>query len=212
MSSIYPEDGAGGGFQSPAAGVDPLKNQVSQAGEKLAEAKETVRGEAAHFAERAREEVVRTVETKTESITGALDVFAEAVRKAGEELGAQDQSMAAKIATNAADGLHTFSRSLSGKSAEEMLHSLRDLGRNNPTVFLAGAVVAGLAIGRFARSSAGHEHGAASVGANEATRPYGAETAYSPYSQGASPERASDTAGGPDPMTRTGGAPYEGEA
>ncbi len=209
MSSIYPEGGAGGGLQSQTTGSDPLKSQVSQAREKLAETGEAVRGEAAHFAERAREEVVRTVETKTESVTGALDVFADAVRKAGEELGAQDQSMAAKLAMNAADGLQTFSRNLGGKSAEEMLHSLRDLGRNNPTVFLAGAVVAGLAIGRFARSSAAHETGPDS---GAVMNPYAAETAYTPPSQPIASGASADFGRQGEPGLRTGDTPYEGEA
>lgn len=208
MSSIYPEGGAGGGFQSPSTGTDPLKSQVSQAGEKLAEAKEAVRGEAAHFAERAREEVVRTVETKTEAVTGAFDAFADAVRKAGEELGSQDQSMAAKLAMNAADGLQTFSRNLSGKSPEEMLHALRDLGRANPTVFLAGAVVAGLAIGRFARSSAGHEHGAAV----QTESPYATNPASSIGRPAAPSEISTDFASASADNLRAGGPSHEGEA
>lgn len=209
MSSIYPEGGAGGGLQSQTTGSDPLKSQVSQAREKLVETGEAVRGEAAHFAERAREEVTRTVEAKTESVASALDAFADAVRKAGEELGAQDQSMAAKLAMNAADGLQTFSRNLGGKSAEEMLHSLRDLGRNNPTVFLAGAVVAGLAIGRFARSSAEHETGQKS---GAVMNPYAAETAYSAESPETTVGASADIARADAFGSRTGDKPYEGEA
>lgn len=208
MSSIYPEGGAGGGLQSQTTGSDPLKSQVSQAREKLVETGEAVRGEAAHFAERAREEIAHTVETKTDSVAGALDVFADAVRKAAEELSAQDQSMAAKLATNAADGLQTFSRNLGGKSAEEMLHSLRDLGRNNPSVFIAGAVVAGLAIGRFARSSASHEHGSDPTVRPEMS-PYGAGAAYVPNSQA---DTSTDIGGSAESEASAKDLRYEGEA
>jgi hypothetical protein len=155
MSSTYPEDGAGG---APRSAAQPdAGRQRADVRDGLGHVGEAVRGEAAHFAERTREQVAEQVEAKTEAVTDTLSVFADAVRKAGDELGQGDQTFAAKLASQAADGLQSFSRTLSGKSPEDMLHAARDLGRNNPTAFFAGAVLAGIAIGRFARSSAGHE-------------------------------------------------------
>lgn len=156
MSSIYPEGGArGGGPQNPEQGA--AQNQLAEARSKLGEAGEAVKGEAAHFAERTREQVTATVEEKTSEVADALGVFANAIRDAGDELGRQDQTFAGQLAGQAADGLQSITRSLAGKSAEEMLQAARDLGRTNPTAFVAGAVLAGFAIGRFARSSAHHQ-------------------------------------------------------
>lgn len=154
MSSIYPQAGAGG---VPSPDNPSPGEQLAQAREKLGEAGEAVRGEAAHFAERTRDQVVEQVEEKKAAVTDALGVFADAIRKAGEELGGQDQTFAAKMAGQAADGLQSFTRSIAGKSPEAMLQSARELGRSNPTALLAGAVLAGVAIGRFARSSAPDE-------------------------------------------------------
>lgn len=148
MSSIYPESGAGAPREeTPSTQIDQVKEGLGQAGE-------AVRAEAAHFAEAARDEVTEQVEAGTQAVTGALDGFAEAIRKASEELSQQDQTFAARFAGQAAEGLQAVSRTLSGKSPEEMLHTARDFGRDNPTAFLAGAVLAGVALGRFARSSA----------------------------------------------------------
>lgn len=156
MSSIYPQAGAGG-VPSPKSDKASPSDQIAQAREKLGEAGEAVRGEAAHFAERTRDQVVEQVEEKKAAVTDALGIFADAIRKAGEELGGQDQTFAAKLAGQAADGLQSFTRNIAGKSPEAMLQSARELGRNNPTALLAGAVLAGVAIGRFARSSAPDE-------------------------------------------------------
>jgi hypothetical protein len=156
MSSIYPESGADGG-PSPLSERDAAGGPVAEAREKLGEGAAAVRGEAAYFAERTRDEVAGQIEAKTEAVTDALGVFADAIRRASDELSGQDQTYAAKLATQAADGLQSLTRNLAGKSPEDMLHAARDLGRNNPTAFFAGAVLAGVAIGRFARSSAEHD-------------------------------------------------------
>lgn len=158
MSSTYPEGGASG-VSSSTTGRDIARNEVAKAREKIGEASEAVRGEAAHFAERAREQVIGQVEEKKSAVSDALAVFADAIRTARDDLGAQEQTFAAQLAGQAADGLQAFSRTISGKTPEAMLQAARDLGRNNPTAFLAGAVLAGVAIGRFARSSAQHEKG-----------------------------------------------------
>lgn len=158
MSSTYPGDGASGA--RPDFEAEPAKDPVGQAREALGQARETVAGEAAHFAERARDEVVEQVEAKSEAATDALSAFADAIRQAGETLGDQDQTYAAKLARQAADGLQSVSRNLAGKSPEDMLHAARDLGRDHPAALFAGAVLAGVAIGRFARSSAHHSGGA----------------------------------------------------
>lgn len=94
MSSIYPESGAGSAPSDPNAS----RGQVEQAREKLGDAAEAVRGEAAHFAERARDQVVEKVEDNKAAVSDALTSFADAIRTAGEQLGAQDQTFAAQLA------------------------------------------------------------------------------------------------------------------
>lgn len=169
MSSIYPEMSAGGDAQNQ---TDRNEARGHEAREKLGEAGAAVRGEAAHFAERTKQQVSEKVEEKTSEVTDALGVFADAIRQAGDELNRQDQTFAAQLAAQAADGLQSFTRTVAGKSPEQMLHSARDLGRTNPTAFVAGAVLAGLAIGRFARSSAHHDSAPSEAAAQSEARTF----------------------------------------
>jgi hypothetical protein len=82
-----------------------------------------------------------------------LGDFASAIRKAGDDLAQNDQSVAGKMVKQAADGLESFSRSLSDKRPEELLNAVRDFGRENPAAFIAGSVLLGIAIGRLAKST-----------------------------------------------------------
>lgn len=152
MTSTYPED---------APGVPEPQGGDSR--EALARAGETVKAEAAHFAEAARDKAAGKLEGGQAAVSGALGDFAEVIRRAADDLGERDQGFAARMVAQAAEGLQSFSRTIADKRPEEMLHAVRDFGRANPTAFVAGAVLAGLAIGRFARSSAQHEHGASSA-------------------------------------------------
>lgn len=139
MSNIIPEDG---GQTQPA----PIKEQVG-------EVRERVRGEAAQFAASAREKAAGAVEARQHQVTGAIGDFANAVRKAGDDLSEHNQSMAAQLVSRAADSLEGVSRTLDGKTPGEMLDAVRDFGRRHPAAFIGGAVLLGLAIGRFVRSS-----------------------------------------------------------
>ena len=77
------------------------------------------------------------------------------MKRAGEDLSEHDHTMAAQVVRQAANGLESLSRSVSGASFEDVVELVRNFGRSNPAAFIGGAVLAGLALGRFARAS-GH--------------------------------------------------------
>jgi len=117
---------------------------------------QTVKQEAQTFAADARQKAVEQAEQHKQTATRTLGDFADAIRRAGDELSQKDQSMASRLVQQAADGLENLSRSVSDKRPEELLDAVRDFGRRNPTAFVAGSVLVGLAIGRFLSSSASH--------------------------------------------------------
>ena len=133
-----------------AAGAPSRKRQakamVGQAGEAL-------KTEAQSFANAAQDRVRAEAERGTQAATKTLGDFANAVRRAGDELAGADQSPATRLVQKAADGLETFSRSIEGKSPGDLLNDVRDFGRRNPIAFIGSAVLVGLAVGRFARAS-----------------------------------------------------------
>ena len=53
----------------------------------------------------------------------------------------------------AADGLESLSRNLADKDPGDLLNAVRDFGRRNPAAFIGGAVLVGVALGRFVRAS-----------------------------------------------------------
>lgn len=125
--------------------------------EAASKAAQTVKQEAATFAAEAKDKAAEQIEQHKETATRTLGDFADAIRRAGEELSTKDQSMASRLVQQAADGLEGFSRSVSDKRPEELLDAVRDFGRRNPTAFVAGSVLVGLALGRFLRSSGSSE-------------------------------------------------------
>jgi hypothetical protein len=89
---------------------------------------------------------------KREASVG-LHAFADAVRSAGAKLGESDQGVAARMVQEAASGLERLSTSLGKKQLQDIIDDVRDFGRKNPTAFIAGSVLVGLALGRFVRST-----------------------------------------------------------
>src|SRR3546814_1701508 len=90
-----------------------------------------------------------------EAVAGGMDDFAAAVRKASDELGERDRSMAANMVREVARGLEQASRSVHGQSLQDLTRSVATFDRRQPTTFLVGEELDGLAIGRFVRAYGG---------------------------------------------------------
>lgn len=137
----------------PQGGTD-IENRlkVEQEGVKanLSGASAAVRREASEVGEEARKIAGEQAEKVKEAAASHLDVFANALRAASDELGKNQSGPASEMISSAASGLEGLTRSLHGRSTGEMIDTVRQFGRENPVGFLAGSVLAGLALGRFA--------------------------------------------------------------
>jgi hypothetical protein len=156
MSDIYSADGPGAQGSTPTTGTSPggeSRRPTEVAKERLNQAGQALKGEAQSFAHDARSQASERAETAKTQVGSTIHTFADAIRKAGDDLGEHDQTFAARLVREAADGLEGFSRALSDKRPEEMLDTVRDFGRRNPAAFVAGSVLVGLAVGRFFRAS-----------------------------------------------------------
>jgi hypothetical protein len=145
----------------PARGVGapPISADSQSPKELLTAAAGTVKEEVATFASTVQEKAVEKIADRKGAATETLGAFANAIRHAGDELAQQDQSLAGRVVKQAADGLEQISRTVSEKRPEELLDAVREFGRRNPTAFIAGSVLLGVALGRFARSSESHTDG-----------------------------------------------------
>jgi len=150
VTNTYPEDGSQAPGVRPDSDIPPPAPTIK---EQVGAARKRVRGEAAQFAATARQKAAGAVEQRQHQVTGAIGDFANAIRRASDDLTEHNQGMAAQLVTRAADGLEGVSRSLDNKTPGEMLNAVRDFGRRHPVAFIGGAALLGLAIGRFVRSS-----------------------------------------------------------
>lgn len=138
---------------------DNLEREATSASEKLHDAGETIRSSAKGAAEDAKSTASAYAEQgKTAAATGLTD-FASAVRRASDELQDRDQGLAAKLVSQAASSLEDVASSVSGSSLDDVMHSVQGFARRNPAAFVVGAVLAGVALGRFARASGERDHG-----------------------------------------------------
>jgi hypothetical protein len=130
---------------------------VSDSNEQIKEAFST----AAEETRKKTDAVAKRVKSKVRDITeqqktvGADQIgdVREAVEAAADVLHGQ-MPMAAGYIKDVAKQLDTMASALRERSVDDMLGDVTDFARKQPALFFAGAVAAGFALSRFAKSSA----------------------------------------------------------
>lgn len=139
--------------ENRAAGTPP-QNRLEAERKSLAgtasEAANTAKKEAKAFGAEATHAGKEQAEKIKEAAASHLDSFADALRAAGDELEKNQTGPAAELISHAVSGLENLSRSVHGQSTGQMVDAVRRFGRENPLGFIAGSVLAGFALGRFA--------------------------------------------------------------
>jgi hypothetical protein len=114
---------------------------------------EAVASQARSLATNVAEELGASAEAGVTRGADAMQGFARAIESAAASLEPQSPQIARRV-RGVADRVDEFSTSIRGRSLRELLDAAQDLARKQPTAFIAGAVVAGFALGRFVTSSA----------------------------------------------------------
>lgn len=143
----------------------------------LQSATDTIKDEATSIGGKAR----ALAEDKAESVKGDaashMHGFADALKSASETLKDKQAGPASEMVSHAASGLEQLSRSLEGKSTGAMVDSVRRFGRENPIGFLAGSMLAGFALVRFATAAPTSDDTSVTAGrAGYQPTGYGSET------------------------------------
>ena len=105
------------------------------------------------YASEAKQALLEKADGTQRDLSANLKAFGGALRAASEHLANSDQRTASKFALDAAGGLERLSSSLKDKPFEEVLGEIQSFGRENSGALIAGSVLAGLALGRFIKSS-----------------------------------------------------------
>jgi hypothetical protein len=177
--------------------VERAKARLSEERRAADHLAEDARSAAGGMAERAKATAVNQSEEARDAAAGHLRTFAEAIRHAGDELAEKEPGPVGDLVRQAARGLEQFSDGLGRRSPAEMIDSVRDFGRRNPVAFLAGSMLAGFALARFATSSSDGGRYGASYGGSYGSRFSEDQGRFEdPASSGSRPSYASGGAGG----------------
>lgn len=93
------------------------------------------------------------VATRKSEAADELSKFGAAIRKAAENLDEQNSGAAAKYAATAADGIDKAAKYLQHTNLNELIEDASRAAKRNPTLFLGGFFLAGLAAARFTKSA-----------------------------------------------------------
>jgi hypothetical protein len=133
--------------------VDKAQEVAGQAGHKVSETAAVVKEQAKRTVSQVGEQAKTNVDSRLGDVAQELGTVAEAVRQTSEDLSAQDQAGIARYGTRIADQIESVSNYLNGRGVEEVLTDVEGLARRQPALFLGGAFMLGLLVGRFVRSS-----------------------------------------------------------
>lgn len=133
--------------------TDKLQQEKHTATEAFHDARQEVAQKVEDYTTEAKEALFKRAEGTQRDISSNLRAFGGALRAASEHLANSDQRTASKFVLDAAGGMERLSASLKDRPFEEVLEEIRSFGRDNSGALIAGSVLAGLALGRFVKSS-----------------------------------------------------------
>ncbi len=116
--------------------------------------KDEARRKASDLKQSAKNQTRETAQKAKQEASSRLTAYAEAARAAARTLRENDESTAGEQGEAAAEQIDRFAHYLQNKDTGALLRDVKTFARRNPEWFLGGTLVAGLAMGRFLRSSA----------------------------------------------------------
>lgn len=132
--------------------ADKAQDVAEKAEEKVGETMSAAKEKARHAATQAAEQAKSTVDTRMSDVAEDIDSVADAVRQTSQEISGENE-VVGRYGERIAEQLDGISSYLNEKGVEDVLTDLQDFARRQPAVFLGGAFMIGMVVGRFVRSS-----------------------------------------------------------
>lgn len=130
-----------------------MKEEARSAQQTLNSAKEEVRRKAGEYASEAKTAAFQQAEGAQHDIGDKLAALGGALRAAGDRLAGDKQNTMSKLAEEAAGTIDQFSQTLKTKGFGEVVGDMRKTARQHPGMVFAGAMLAGIALGRLFKST-----------------------------------------------------------
>ncbi len=115
-------------------------------------ASDTIREEAAKYADQAKEHILGFAGTGKDRATSALDEVAEMMRTAAGDVDAKLGEQYGQYARTAADGIAGFADSLRGKEVNELLDEATEFVKKSPAIAVGTAAALGFVLARVIKS------------------------------------------------------------
>ena len=145
-------------FEPPASGLEPRAQHGGAP---------PLEGEGRRAAEvvagKVKERVALTVEQRKEDASGSLQQIAQALHDVSRSLDQNGLSGVSHLSDRAAGQVERTADYLRRRDFDGLVRDTRDMARRHPELFVGGALLAGVLLGRFLRSSTpepGNEYGA----------------------------------------------------
>lgn len=141
---------------SGQGGMDQAKDKagqaLDQAKDKAGQALDQAKDKATEVTDQAQERAKSMLDHQKVRAADGLGSVADALRQTGQHLGEENQQMG-HFAEKAADTVENLSHQLRDKNVDELFHAAESFARREPQLFLGGALVAGVLLARFLKSS-----------------------------------------------------------
>lgn len=105
------------------------------------------------FAQRLKEDGRKTIEQRKRSAAARVDEFAQAIGRTGAQF-SENEPTIAELATRLAGTVGNLATRLRDGSIDDLVDDTRRFARQNPALFIAGGIAAGLVLARFVKASA----------------------------------------------------------
>jgi hypothetical protein len=178
--------------------VDKAQDAAAQAKDKAGEAAGAAMEQAKRAAAQVGEQAKSTVDTRRTEVAHELGNVAEVVRQTAQDVGMGNSDTVARYGERIADQIEGVSTYLDEHGVEDILTDIQDFARRQPALFLGGAFMLGIVVGRFLRSSGSRlsDYGYGSGGYDRYSSDYSGGSYTSSGSMGTSSDRWGGAAGG----------------
>ena len=133
-----------------------LEREAQAAREAAGNIAENVKQQAQDVASGVQAQAQEILSEQKEKAKSSITDLCSAIRRAADDLESRDQPQIANLARSLASGIEDFSQALGRRNLQDMVGDVQKFVREHPTAVFGGAILAGLAIARFAKSSSHH--------------------------------------------------------
>ena len=128
-----------------------------QAQEEISQALQDTKNKGKELVGEAKQEASKMAEHQQQNVAHHIDGLAKALTKTADNLDLdKDQAWVADGTRQTAQALDKVSKSLRERDFNTIVHDIENYTREQPTVVLGGAVIAGFLLSRFLKSSDNH--------------------------------------------------------